>query len=416
MINLNYTSIKRNDFVIKKSLSAFLAGIHLLSSVSTTTFASGSKHIAPPQKPTTYRSGSLSLQKRKIAAQKVFLVALLCAMGTNVYIKFQREQTVQNLNFTVFGIGNLFIQDLKPSQNRLQMGNLLEFLTNSKAAIDFKYNLRPRSLILDCVKINNYFLTQNEIYKIGEKVLEFIYVKKRTAYLNHSIHKMVNLTEDVLFRQNILNIFGEILNPIPHECRNVLSFYSLQLNRDSRKFEPLKDIHHIYYLQNHPDKSQKVIFCYQKAFLVGILSVLEIDMQVRKPSKSFHEFKDHILMCSFNGENVYSETTKKTLKCIENMIYTTRRLFPPEKININIEEFGYIIPTEVTIGGITLNEIDIFNLGQRFYSLVQKNFCQIIKDCPNAEVINLDKTKNFTENIKQEFKQYTGRDFPNLNS
>ena len=32
------------------------------------------------------------------------------------------------------------------------------------------------------------------------------------------------------------------------------------------------------------------------------------------------------------------------------------------------------------------------------------------------EVINLDKTKNFTENIKQEFKQYTGRDFPNLNS
>ena len=136
---------------------------------------------------------------------------------------------------------------------------------------------------------------------------------------------MVNLTEDVLFRQNILNIFGEILNPIPHECRNVLSFYSLQLNRDSRKFEPLKDIHHIYYLQNHPDKSQKVIFCYQKAFLVGILSVLGIDMQVRKPSKSFHEFKDHILMCSFNGENVYSETTKKTLKCIENMIYTRRK-------------------------------------------------------------------------------------------
>ena len=91
-------------------------------------------------------------------------------------------------------------------------------------------------------------------------------------------------------------------------------------------------------------------------------------------------------------------------------------IYPPEKININIEEFGYIIPTEVTIGGITLNEIDIFNLGQRFYSLVQKNFCQIIKDCPNTEVINLDKTKNFTENIKQEFKQYTGRDFPNLNS
>lgn len=400
----------------KKSLSAFLAGIHLLSSVSTTTFASGSKNIAPPQKSKIYRSDYLLFQKRKIAVQKAFLVALICAMGTNVHIKFQREQTAQNLNFTVFGIGDSFIKDLKPSQNRLQIGNLLEFLTNSEDAIDFEYSLRPGSLTMDCVKINNYFLTQNEIYKIGEKVLEFIYMKKGIAYLNHSIHKMVNLTEDVLFRQNILNIFGEILNPIPPEHGNVLSFYSPQLNGNSKKFEPIKDINHIYYLKNCPDKSQKVVFCYQKAFLVGILSVLGIDMQVRKPSKSLNELKDCIWMCRFNGENVCSETTKKTLKCIENMIYTTRRLFPPEKININTEEFGYIVPTEVTIGGITLNNVDIFNLGQRFYSLVQKNFCQIIKDCPNAEVINLDKTENFTENVKQEFKQYTGVDFPNLNS
>ena len=75
-------------------------------------------------------------------------------------------------------------------------------------------------------------------------------------------------------------------------------------------------------------------------------------------------------------------------------------------------------PSQVTINNrIILNETDIFNLGQRFYNLIDK----IVSECPATlfiyygDLINLSRSAEFNKEVKRIFKDYTGKDLPDLN-
>ena len=78
---------------------------------------------------------------------------------------------------------------------------------------------------------------------------------------------------------------------------------------------------------------------------------------------------------------------------------------------------SYITPSKVTINNqIILDENDIFNLGQRFYNLLDR----IIWSCPaqlfiyHGYIIDLSRSDEFTQGVKEMFKIYTDKDFPNL--
>lgn len=393
-----------------------MAGILFISSVSSTTVVAEDKKTAPPKKRTPCSYECLLIRNKRAIIQKSFLVGLLCAIGADVYIKFQRNRITTDSNYIVTKIGDFNLDFSNYKNHTLQMKSLLETLKNKSCLIDFKCDLKVKDYTFNCIKVNDYYLTHSDIINIGEKILNIIYRRKLLALATHQMNLIVNLSEDALIKQEITYIFEDILNRNNHVDENSLNFYTKPLNSYYKRMNPVTNIDHINYVKNFPEYSSSVVFCYQKTFFLGLLSVYGIDIEVKNIIKNVCGFPDCLVMCKIKNKTVYAteiKTPQKYAKYIVNAAYT---IFPPEKVKMESFDTLYNIPQKVTIGNIVLDEIDIFNLGQKFYEVGQNIMSYIFRIPVPLNSVILNELPGFTEGIKNEFKQYTGRDLPNLDS
>lgn len=390
--------------MIKKIVSILMIFVYLLSPIK----VNASKVINKAPQPIIKKSYKSTLYLRRIAAQKAFLVGLLCTTGTNVYIKFHPDIKYKALNFTVVKIDETNLKVTSAKDNSIQIQALLHFLNTKKNIMDFKYDSHSFGILLSCIKVNKFYLTQKTIHNMGDKILKLIYEKKE----NYSqIKNMVNLSEDTVFIQEVVNIFKNPLLNIPRNYENTLNFYTLP--SDQNKIEPVQNVNHVNYIKTHPEESSLIEYCYYKAFLLGILNLAGTNMSVRNFNidSDCSEFID-----AFNLYKINDKFSRKTeTKFLVYLLKRVSNIIPPEKLEIEILEMNYSMPGKVTIcKNITLNEIDIFNLGQRFYNCVYNMMTEHIKTHPRAQTTDLSQIPNLNENLKEEFKKYTGKDLPNL--
>ena len=401
--------------MIKKALSIFLA-FSCIFSAGAPVFADGDDEVLPIQyhnkpKISTKKSVSDSLALKRKIIQKAFLTGLLLAKGANIEIAFRKKY--KNLlslnNFIVQKINNVNIDVPKASNNQV---NEIIAILNALKNEDFKFefNNKKKRLTIISAKINNYFLNQNTICKIGEKILELI-LDKRTST---NAYGLINLNDDIKLRDNILNIFSDLLEPNTTKSENTLEFF--ELPSDSKKMEPITNPAHVDYLKQHPDTASHALVCYQKMFFIGLLSA--IGLKVTAKEKITEIFDDVFPQC-IEIHNVAQHPVNCTgeyYRFLENIIKRINYIFPPEKLKVEALSLSYLTPAKVTINNqIVLNKTDIFNLGQRFYNLVDImlfNYSAKLSACYG--LISLNESINFTKGVKKIFKDYTGQDLPDL--
>ena len=399
--------------MIKKTLSIFLAFACLFSSVAN---ASGTSKIALPRPSTTRcKSDSYSYMKR-ISNQKAFLTGLLCATRTNVYVKLYPGPETKSCNFTITKIDNTDIEVKRHTDHLTQINALLYFLVNKKDVIDFEYDQHSNSILTSCMKINDYYLTQKVIQDIGEKILELILEKKKDSCKSHQGNILVNLTKDPSFQEKVTNIFEDILYNILSNTENSLNFYTFP-SSSTNKLEPVQNFNHVNYIKNHPQESSLLEICYIKAFFMTMLHLAGTKITV----SHYGTFFDHDLkfVDAFNLRtiNCTINCPKKGThpKYLTYLIKLVKTLLPPEKLKIETIALTCKIPVKITIcNNIVLNEIDIFNLGQRFHNIAYY-IMRDYRECKTYfSLSDLNRSYDLNQIFKQEFKNYTGVDLPDL--
>ena len=378
-------------------------------------FADGDDEVLPIQyhskpKISTKKSVSNSLALKRKIIQKAFLIGLLLAKGANIEIAFRKKY--KNLlsldNFIVQKINNVNVDVPKASNNQV---NEIIAILNALKNEDFKFefNNKKKRLTIISAKINNYFLNQNTMCKMGEKILELI-LDKRTST---NAYGLINLNDDIKLRDNILNIFSDLLEPNTTKSENTLEFF--ELPSDSKKMEPITNPAHVDYLKQHPDTASHALVCYQKMFFSGLLSAIGSKVTAKEKETLDDIFPECITFQNVNDRRI--KTKEDYYGFLVNVIKHINSSFPPEKIKIETLPLSYSTPAKVTINNkIILNENDIFNLGQRFYNLIH----EIILKCPyelflyHDKYIHLSKSPKFTQGVKEIFKDYTGQDLPDL--
>ena len=400
--------------MIKKTLSLFLAFSCFLSA-GAPVFADGDGEFLPPryskkhQIPTKTSVNNIVYRKKKIA-QKSFLAGLLLATGANVEIAFRRKHKSKSLltDFMVKKINNIDVNVSITSANQNnEIAALLDALKNEN--FKFEFNSRAsRQLVILNAKIKDHFLSQSTMHKMGEKVLELIAEKKSTI----PAHVTMNLNDDIELKDKILNIFNGLFEPNPTKNENTLKFF--ELPSDSEKLEFVTNPAHVDYLKQHPDATSHLIVCYQKMFFIGLLSALGIQVTAKIKETLDDTFPECITICKIN--ETYT-TQQQYYAFLESIIRNINSSFPPEKLKIETLPMSYITPSKVTINNqIVLDENDIFNLGQKFYNLIDK----IIWSCPaqlfiyHGYIIDLSRSDEFTQGVKEIFKTYTDKDLPDL--
>ena len=402
--------------MIKKALS-FLMTFTCLFSAGTPVFAGGDEYLPTQyckkhQIPTkSSQSQGNNLFKKRRIAQKAFLTGLLLATGADIEIAFRKifKDKSSLTDFMVKKINNI---DVKFSRSSSLQDNeiaaLLDALKNENFKFEFN-NKSPKQLTILSAKINDHFLSQGTMYQMGEKVLELI-VEKRPAI---QARIPMNLNNDIELTNKILNIFNGLLEPNPTKSENPIKFF--ELPSDSKKMEPVTNPAHVDYLKQHPDASSHLIVCYQKMFFIGLLSAFG-----KKVTAKLKETTDSSFPECIRAHTIYQyrlHLKGEYYVFLSNIIKYINSSFPPEKLKIETVPMSYLVPTKVTINNqIILNENDIFNLGQKFYNLIDK----IISECPSelsiylGYIIDLSKTSKFTQGVKEIFKEYTGKDLPDL--
>ena len=359
------------------------------------------KHQIP-----TKRSVSAILSKKRKIVQKSFLAGLLIATGTNVEIAFRKKNStpdfsVQKINGINVGVSN------STAKKKKDITAILNALQNKNFKFEFSNNHKYLTIL--SAKINGYFLNQNTIYKMGKKILELVLDNKP----GEAPHILVNLNDDIELKHKILNIFNGLLEPNPTISENPIKFF--ELPSDSKKMEPVTNPAHVEYLKQHPDATSHLIVCYQKMFFMGLLSALGTKVTAKVKETLDDTFPECIKFCKINKSRI---TGEENYAFLGNTIKKINSSFPPEKLKIETLPISYMTPSQVTINNrIILNETDIFNLGQRFYNLIDK----IVSECPATlfiyygDLINLSRSAEFNKEVKRIFKDYTGQDLPDLN-
>ena len=402
--------------MIKKILSIFMA-FSCIFSAGAPVFADSDDEYLPIQylkvhqistKPSLSQSDKL-VKKRRIA-QKSFLAGLLLATGADIEIAFRKKykNLLSLTDFMVKKINNIDVNVPITSANQNnEIAALLDALKNEN--FKFEFNSRAsRQLVILNAKIKDHFLSQSTMHKMGEKVLELIAEKRSTI----PAHVTMNLNDDIELRNKILDIFNGLLEPNPTKNKNTLKFF--ELPSDSENLELVTNPAHVDYLKQHPDATSRLIVCYQKMFFIGLLSAFGIKVTAKIKETLDDTFPECITICRVNKSHIYQE---QYYTFLESIIKSINSSFPPEKLKIETLPMSYITPLKVTINNqIVLDENDIFNLGQRFYNLIDK----IIWSCPAnlfmhyGSVIDLSRSDEFTQGVKEMFQIYTGKDLPDL--
>ena len=399
--------------MIKKTLSIFMAFSCLFSS-GTPIFADGDEYLPTqyckkhqiPTKP----SVTVALSKKRKIIQKAFLTGLLLATGADIEIAF-RKKLKNKSSLTDFMVKKINNIDVKFSRSSSLQYNEIAAILNALKNENFKFEFsnRRKHLTILSAKINGYLLNQNTIYKMGEKVLELIAEKKSTI----PAHVAMDLNNDIELTNKILNIFNGLFEPNPTKNENTLKFF--ELPSDSEKLEFVTNPAHVDYLKQHPDASSHLIVCYQKMFFIGLLSAFGTKVTAKLKETTDSSFPECIKAHTINKYRLHLKGEYYVF--LSNMIKYINSSFPPEKLKIETLPLSYLVPSKVTINNqIVLDQNDIFNLGQRFYNLIDK----IIWSCPDnlfiyyGYIIDLSRSDEFTQGVKEIFKDYTGMNLPDL--
>ena len=393
--------------MIKKTLSTFMAFLCIFSA-GAPVFADGDEYLpiqyCKKHQIPTKRSVSAILSKKRKIVQKAFLAGLLIATGTNVEIAFRKKNSTPDFSVQKINGINVGVSNSTAKQNN-EITAILNALQNKNFKFEFN-NKSPKQLTIISAKINDHFLSQDTMYKMGEKVLELI-VEKRPDI---QARIPMDLNNDIELTNKILNIFNGLLEPNPTKSENPIKFF--ELPSDSKKMEPVTNPAHVDYLKQHPDASSHLIVCYQKMFFIGLLSAFGTKVTAKLKETTDSSFPECIKAHTINKYRLHLKGEYYVF--LSNMIKYINSSFPPEKLKIETLPLSYLVPTKVTINNqIILNENDIFNLGQKFYNLIDK----IVSECPSelsiylGYIIDLSKTSKFTQGVKEIFKEYTGKDF-----
>ena len=402
--------------MIKKILSIFMA-FSCIFSAGTPVFADSDDEYLPIQylkvhqiSTKTSPSQSDKLVKKRRIAQKSFLAGLLLATGADIEIAFRKKykNLLSLTDFMVKKINNIDVNVPITSANQnSEIAALLDALKDEN--FKFEFNSRAsRQLVILNAKIKDHFLSQSTMHKMGEKVLELIAEKRSTI----PAHVTINLNNDIELKDKVLNIFNGLFEPNPTKNENTLKFF--ELPSDSEKLEFVTNPAHVDYLKQHPDATSHLIVCYQKMFFIGLLSAFGIKVTAKIKETLDDSFPECITICKINETDA---SQQQYYAFLESIIRNINSSFPPEKLKIETLPMSYITPSKVTINNqIVLDQNDIFNLGQRFYNLIDK----IIWSCPAnlfiyyGYIIDLSRSDEFTQGVKEMFQIYTGKDLPDL--
>ena len=226
---------------MKKIVSIFLALTCLFSCITpgNIVFAGSENSLTEeisykqPKSPKSEKKYTLDCENQ--IRQKAFLTALLCAAGTNVYIKPIKKTTKKNLNFTVSKIDNINIDITNTSDHSSQSNALILTL---KDKINLKTSIHKKDCMKDTFKIYGHNLKTDEVLEYGDKILEILYEKNKNTMMS-SIQKMdKNLTQDTVFMYKIKLLFKDILpfqeSSILHEETQFTKMLSYQQQERKR--------------------------------------------------------------------------------------------------------------------------------------------------------------------------------------
>ena len=396
--------------MIKKTLSTFMAFLCIFSA-GAPVFADGDEYLpiqyCKKHQIPTKRSVSAILSKKRKIVQKAFLAGLLIATGTNVEIAFRKKNSTPDFSVQKINGINVGVSNSTAKQNN-EITAILNALQNKNFKFEFSNNRKYLTIL--SAKINGYFLNQNTIYKMGKKILELVLDNKP----GEAPHILVNLNDDIELKHKILNIFNGLFEHNPTKSETTLKFF--ELPSDSKETEPVTNPVLVNYLKQHSDASSHLIVCYQKMFFAGLLSALGAEVIAMKKMPFKREFPECVEI--HKVAKYPSKFTGERYRFLENVVKHINYIFLPEKLKIESLPLSYFTPIKVTIDDqIVLSESDIFNLGQKFYNLIYKILSdpvvhhQVIKP---FQLINLNELPLFTQGVKEIFKDYTGKDLPDL--
>lgn len=387
----------------------------LIFSAETPIFAGGggdncipTKNIIPPRKSTYLNSLST---KRKFA-QKAFLTGLLCSTGTNIEISIYKNNT-SHYRFSIKKINNGEINFPKKSKKYSdELGALLNALQNKNFKFEFsnsgRYNI---TYTLLGAKINGYFLKQSTIYKIGKKILKII-----DEWASNDIYRSfdtISINDNIDLKNEILNAFGDLLECEPDKNEETIEFF--ELPSDAKKLDPIVNPIHVNYLKQNPEGSSHLVVCYQKMLLSGLLSAFGAKTIMKLNGKFDDEFPECIKLFNMLKPNLRPRTVY--YRFLNSIIEYINTHFEPQKLRVETTKMAYSSPVKTVIinNCIFLNENDVFNLGQKFYNLINEIICKYpIEESGHCGLIDLSEITIFTQNVKIIFKEYTGTDLPDL--
>lgn len=395
--------------------------ILLTLSVCTPIFADGDNNILSlkidypkkseiPEKSPLEETEKVVMEKKR-AIQRAFLVGVLCSMDVDVEIHFNSSFKQKYNIFSVNKIGNSTVPKKYTYDSCSQLKAMVEYI--SKNAKNIKFNLFSKSSSMICsAKINKYLLNQRVIYEIGIKILEIIQ-NKRQDLLYYKLNK-VNLGRDIKFKKNVSNVLGDLLTPNDDENENTFNFF--ELPSSSTKLEPITNPVHINYLKKHPENSSQISACYQESFLAAILSTFGINIGVNLQEKTTDEDFPKCFTWLQVGDHCIQRKGKLNFIFLTYVTKYINEIFPAQKFKIETVTTGYSVPTRVTIGNsIILTENDIFNLGQRFYNMIDEMLSKgTLRSTSYYRAIHLQRSYEFIINVKKIFKEYTGSDLPDI--
>lgn len=352
--------------------------------------------------------------KRRKIAQKAFLTALLCVTGTNIEITSIRNVSSSYATFKIHKVNGVNIDYSNNTRDNKSLNLQIAILINeAKKNKNIELNIvnKGQKVILSSAKINNYFLNQLTICKIGEKILELIKKYKSQICVGETIKfgEIINLNKNIPLMNGFVNILGELL-------KNENTPKIFELTSNSKKLDPITNPDHIELLNKKPNDFPKLMIYYQKIFFAGILSALGAKVSVKENNSviTADGLPVRISLWIINSFRTKSKELERgfsyTIKYI-NFICSRN-----EEIKIETLQMSYSTPIKVVINKtITLDVNDLYNLGQKFYNLICKMLDEkTLATIDHLHLIPLNKNPALIQGIKEIFKEYTGKELPDL--
>lgn len=214
--------------MIKKTLSTILASTCMLSSVA---LASGEEPQAEEKLPKisveenrTYKKELKDAKSHMYTAQKAFLIGLACAFDVHVEIEFIADKHGKTYDFKISRIHNSKFEYADWPVSK-QSRKILMILRAARKMPQIETTLPKNKCVIENLEINNHVMMQNFIYEFGDLILKMIYRKKTNAIKEGKLDEPVNLKADEEFKNEIKDLFSEILKPAPGLTPKVHNFY-----------------------------------------------------------------------------------------------------------------------------------------------------------------------------------------------